>query len=285
MDTKQKAIILLSPYYLENPDHKVKLIDYCRNSFDLIKIIQVKTKPNFKVLNKLIKIAISWKSNITVITDKDNFDLSTNMHICTVLGTLSSAQIANILLYDRSYTKDKEIRFKFIIGKEHQGLHHAIYHYRAIIARMKEQENKLSKIRQAVILMHQPCWYGNRELQYKLTDLCSENDLSIIKIIKSKNEYDANVFYRLINIINQEYRPITVIMEEKEYRSVDNILPCSIVGALILFGVIDFAVYREDAFGKLQLEFIKANDIDFLQLAQKHILQLVTFIQQKEKIS
>ena len=72
-------------------------------------------------------------------------------------------------------------------------------------------------------------------------------------------------------------------MEEKEYRSVDNILPCSIVGALILFGVIDFAVYREDAFGKLQLEFIKADDIDFLQLAKKNILQLVTFIQQKNK--
>jgi hypothetical protein len=48
---------------------------------------------------------------------------------------------------------------------------------------------------------------------------------------------------------------------------------------------LQFAVYREDVYGKLQLEFIQANDIDFLQLAQKHILQLVTFIQQKEQIS
>lgn len=115
----RKAIILsLSDNQYGNFNQQ-KISDCCiSNNLEIIKIIQVKNKPNFKVLKKLIKVAIGWKSNITVITDKDSFDLSTNMHICTVLGTLSSAQIADILLYERSYSKDQEIKFKFIRGKE-----------------------------------------------------------------------------------------------------------------------------------------------------------------------
>ena len=285
MSTKEKAIILFNHRHIDNPEFRTKLIDFCTEHFDIIKIVQAKNKHHFKALRKVIKAAISWKGNITIITDKETFDLSTNILACSVLGTLSLAEIADVCIYEKQrYTTNQEIKFKFLPGRKNQGLHTAIDHLREILACMSEQENKLNKLsnaKKAVILLHQPYWYSNRELQQTLVDLCVDNDLSVTRIIKSKNEYDANIFYRLIHVINKEHRPVTMIMEENEYRSIDNILTCSIVGALLLFGVVDFATYKNDISGNVQLKFIDKDDVGFFQVAQKNISQLMDFRQKQ----
>ena len=87
-----------------------------------------------------------------------------------------------------------------------------------------------------------------KKVKRSLMTSCYDNKLSIVKIIKAKDEYDYKAFAKLCHIVSRENnkQPISLIIDESSLREFSYFLSWMIIGTLQKTKLINkFYVYYE----------------------------------------
>lgn len=140
--------------------------------------------------------------------------------------------------------------------------------------------NTKSKNRKAIILLLSDNQYGSFD-QQKISDCCIGNNLEIIRIIKTDHDYDLNIFYELIEIINKQDQPITIVIGEYSYATYSQIMSCCILATLATTKLINICTYWEETTSKkLRLNFVQDN-FAFFMIAENFFAQLLAIVNRK----
>jgi hypothetical protein len=105
-----------------------------------------------------------------------------------------------------------------------------------------------------------------------IDNCCKANSLVILKTIYNHERAGSAAFETLIQIIKEQTAPVTVIIDQDTYISVDNVMSCCVLGTLIKAGLIEIAVYQENYFKSIEpaIVFFEKDNIDFLSAAATH---------------
>lgn len=140
--------------------------------------------------------------------------------------------------------------------------------------------NTKSENRKAIILLLSDNQYGNFN-QQKISDCCINNNLEIIRIIKTDHDYDLNIFYELIEIINEYDQPITIVIGEYSYATYSQVMSCCILATLATTKLINICTYWEETASKnLRLNFAQDN-FAFFMIAESFFTQLLAIVSRK----
>jgi hypothetical protein len=140
--------------------------------------------------------------------------------------------------------------------------------------------NTKSENRKAIILSLSDNQYGNFN-QQKISDCCISNNLEIIRIIKTDHDYDLNIFYELIEIINEYDQPITIVIGEYSYATYSQVMSCCILATLATTKLINICTYWEEtASKKLRLNFVQDN-FAFFMVAESFFTQLLAIVSRR----
>jgi hypothetical protein len=127
----------------------------------------------------------------------------------------------------------------------------------------------------AIIMLSHSFTDMNAVKMKSIDNCCKTNNLEVIKTIYNYDTDGSAAFEILIQIIKEQITPITVIIDQDTYISLDNVISCCVLGTLMKTDLIEIAVYQETYQHYLKsieptMIFFNKNHVDFLSAAASH---------------
>jgi hypothetical protein len=142
-------------------------------------------------------------------------------------------------------------------------------------------------IKKAIILLYPPYNHNIIELDKSLTTYCQDNNLAIIKTIYAEDTFDCDALRQLIQSVNRQSKPVTVIIDRNCYTSFFHICTWCVLGTLSTAKLIDeLLVYQgieqqEIDCPKTKFDVFKKCEFDFLNISSFYFERAMSLIEEQ----